>query len=136
MRTWWLPGRRDAARDIAALAGVLAGFPEAARAAFAAAADDGATLSRRSWDNCPFRRAGDYVGEPVVSVADAARVFGLPPGLVYAFVATWDELCGSNRYCTDVLRQALRQLAEQTAVGRPGAPEGPDTEDTPVLVNA
>jgi hypothetical protein len=121
MRTWLL-GRRDPARDIAALAGVLGDFPESARAVFAAAAGRG-DLSRHHWDNCPFRRAGEQVGERVGSVADAARVFGLPPGLVYRFLATWDELRGSNRYCTGVLREALRCSAEEAAgAGSLGAP--------------
>ena len=134
MRTWGLL-RTDMARDIAALAGVLVGFPEATRSAFGAAAT-GATLSRHSWDNCPFRRAGEQVGERVVNVADAVRVFGLPPWLVHSFVGTWDDLCGSNRYCTEVLRQALRAVAEARAAdsAEPAAP--PELIATPVLVDA
>jgi len=140
MRTWWLL-RREMARDIAALAGVVGDFPETTRAAFAAATD-GTTLSRHHWDNCPFRRAGERVGERVVSVADAVRVFGLPPGLVYRFLTTWDELCGSNRYCTEVLRQALRAVAEPSpagpaepvAAGPAGPEDGPTPSEAPVLV--
>ncbi|MGH8997853.1 MAG: hypothetical protein ACRDY7_00495 [Acidimicrobiia bacterium] len=77
----------------------------ARRALYAAAS--GGVLRRGSWDGCALNLAGASVGLPVRSRGEAACAFDTSPEAVRQFIEVWDRLWGSNRYCTELLRDAV-----------------------------
>ncbi len=79
------------------------------RQAMYAAANAG-LLKRRSWKGCAFNQAGSEVGELVTSPGEAAFVFGATLPVVRHFIAVWDGLRGTDRYCTQLLREALEEV--------------------------
>lgn len=88
---------------------VVRPLPAKGRRALYAAANGG-QLRRGTWDGCAFNRAGDVVGVPVHSRGEAAHAFGTTPEAIRQFVDVWDRLWGSNRRCTQLLREALEHV--------------------------
>ncbi|MGH9040392.1 MAG: hypothetical protein ACRDZ3_09180 [Acidimicrobiia bacterium] len=83
-------------------------FPAQGRRALYAAANSG-LLRRGSWEGCALNRAGAAVGLPVRSRGEAAYAFDTTPEIARQFVEVWDRLWGSNRRCTQMLRDAIEQ---------------------------
>ncbi|MDQ3943710.1 MAG: hypothetical protein M3357_00855 [Actinomycetota bacterium] len=83
-------------------------FPAHGRRALYAAANAG-SLRRGSWEGCALNRAGAAVGLNVRSRGEAAYAFGITPETARQFVEVWDRLWGSNRRCTQMLREAIEQ---------------------------
>lgn len=112
---------------------VVRAFPAPGRRALYAAANTG-MLRRGSWNGCALNQAGTAVGLPVRSRGEAAYALGASPDAVRRFVEVWDRLWGSNRRCTQLLREALEHVGlfaedELTTSPEPGArgvPEMPD----------
>lgn len=95
---------RDSRRN--PLVPVVRQFPPQGRRALYAAANAG-LLRRGSWDGCALNRAGATVGLDVRSRGEAARAFETTPEVARQFVEVWDRLWGSNRRCTQMLREAI-----------------------------
>ena len=87
---------------------VVRQFPPRGRRALYAAANAG-LLRRGSWDGCALNRAGAAMGVPVRSRGEAAFAFDTTPEVARQFVEVWDRLWGSNRRCTQLLRDAIEQ---------------------------
>ncbi len=87
---------------------VVRQFPARGRRALYAAANAG-LLRRGSWEGCALNRAGAAVGMPVRSRGEAAYAFDVTPEIARQFVEAWDRLWGSNRRCTQMLREAIEQ---------------------------
>jgi hypothetical protein len=87
---------------------VVRQFPARGRRALYAAANAG-LLRRGSWEGCALNRAGAAVGVPVRSRGEAAYAFDTTPEIARQFVEVWDRLWGSNRRCTQMLRDAIEQ---------------------------
>jgi hypothetical protein len=85
---------------------VVQALPARGRRALYAAANSG-RLRRGTWDGCAFNRAGDVLGTPVRRWDEAAVALGTTRDVIRWFLEVWDRLCGSNRYCTAMLRDAL-----------------------------
>ena len=88
---------------------VVRPLPAHGRRALYAAANTG-QLRRGSWDGCAFNRAGDAIGLAVRSRGEAAHAFGTTTEVIRQFVDVWDRLWGSNRRCTQLLRDALEHV--------------------------
>ncbi|MGH8990698.1 MAG: hypothetical protein ACRDZ7_04135 [Acidimicrobiia bacterium] len=103
---------------------VVRQFPPGGRRALYAAANAG-LLRRGSWEGCALNRAGAAVGVPVRSRGEAAYAFDTTPDIARQFVEVWDRLWGSNRRCTQMLRDAIEEagLFEDEA-GLPVPPPG------------
>jgi hypothetical protein len=101
---------RDMTRDSRRnpLVPVVCQFPAQGRRALYAAANAG-LLRRGSWEGCALNRAGAAVGLPVRSRGEAAYAFDTTPDVARQFVEVWDRLWGSNRRCTQMLREAIEQ---------------------------
>ncbi len=97
---------RDSRRN--PLVPVVRQFPAHGRRALYAAANAG-SLRRGSWEGCALNRAGAAVGLNVRSRGEAAYAFGITPETARQFVEVWDRLWGSNRRCTQMLREAIEQ---------------------------
>ncbi len=95
---------RDARRN--PLVPVVRQFPARGRRALYAAANAG-LLRRGSWDGCALNRAGTAVGLEVRSRGEAAYALDTTPEVARQFVEVWDRLWGSNRRCTQMLRDAI-----------------------------
>jgi hypothetical protein len=107
---------------------VVRPLPGRGRRALYAAANAG-MLRRGTWDGCAFNRAGTVIGLPVRSRGEAAYVFGTTPEAVRQFVEVWDRLWGSNRRCTQLLREALEHVGlfdDDERVAPPGSLEPAD----------
>ena len=91
------------------LVGVVQPIPAKGRRALYAAANAG-LLRRGTWDGCAFNRAGLEIGIPIRSRGEAAHAFGTTPEAVRDFIEVWDRLWGSNRHCTQLLRDALEHV--------------------------
>jgi hypothetical protein len=87
---------------------VVRQLPPRGRRALYAAANAG-LLRRGSWDGCALNRAGAAVGLDVRSRGEAAYAFDTTPEIVRQFVEVWDRLWGSNRRCTQMLREAIEE---------------------------
>lgn len=85
---------------------VVRRFPAHGRRALYAAANAG-LLRRGSWEGCALNRAGAEVGLNVRSRGEAAYAFDTTPEVARQFVEVWDRLWGSNRRCTQMLRDAI-----------------------------
>lgn len=118
MRTMTMGSRRNP------LVPVVRQFPAQGRRALYAAANSG-LLRRGSWEGCALNRAGAAVGRPVRSRGEAAYAFDTTPEIARQFVEVWDRLWGSNRRCTQMLRDAIEQagLFDEEA-GLPSEPQG------------
>lgn len=79
------------------------------RRALYAAANAG-LLRRGTWNGCALNRAGMAAGAPVRSRGEAALAFGTTPEAVRRFIEVWDLLWGTNRHCTQLLREALEHV--------------------------
>ena len=55
----------------------------------------------------PSNRAGTAVGLEVRSRGEAAYALDTTPEVARQFVEVWDRLWGSNRRCTQMLRDAI-----------------------------
>jgi hypothetical protein len=97
---------RDSRRN--PLVPVVRQFPARGRRALYAAANAG-HLRRGSWEGCALNRAGAAVGLDVRSRGEAAYAFHTTPEIARQFVEVWDRLWGSNRRCTQLLREAIEQ---------------------------
>ena len=95
---------RDSRRN--PLVPVVRQFPARGRRALYAAANAG-LLRRGSWEGCALNRAGATVGLTVRSRGEAAYAFDTTPEIARQFVEVWDRLWGSNRRCTQMLREAI-----------------------------
>lgn len=102
MRTMTMGSKRNP------LVPVVRQFPAQGRRALYAAANSG-LLRRGSWEGCALNRAGAAVGLPVRSRGEAAYAFDTTPEIARQFVEVWDRLWGSNRRCTQMLRDAIEQ---------------------------
>ena len=103
---------------------VVRPFPASGRRALYAAANSG-LLRRGSWNGCALNRAGVEVGLPVRSRGEAAYALGASPDAVRGFLEVWDRLWGSNRRCTQLLRDALEHvgLFAEDELSRPQEPD-------------
>jgi hypothetical protein len=95
---------RDSRRN--PLVPVVRQFPARGRRALYAAANAG-LLRRGSWEGCALNRAGMTFGLDVRSRGEAAHAFDTTPEVARQFVEVWDRLWGSNRRCTQMLREAI-----------------------------
>jgi hypothetical protein len=108
----WLYGRMVGTGQVMAGAGrnvlvsVVRALPVQGRRALYAAANRG-HLRRGTWNGCAFNRAGEMLGVPVRSRAEAAVALGTTDEVIDRFLEVWDGLSGSNRNCTAILRDAL-----------------------------
>ena len=98
---------RDSRRN--PLVPVVRQFPAHGRRALYAAANAG-LLRRGSWDGCALNRAGAGLGLAVRSRGEAAHAFDTTPEVARQFVEVWDRLWGSNRRCTQMLRDAIEEV--------------------------
>ncbi len=85
---------------------VVTPIPAAGRRALYAAANAGA-LRRGTWKGCALNRAGADLGLSLSSYQEAASALKTTPDTIRRFVSVWDNLSGTNRYCTQLLRNAL-----------------------------
>lgn len=102
---------------------VVRQFPPRGRRALYAAANAG-LLRRGSWEGCALNRAGVALGMPVRSRGEAAYAFDVTPEIARQFVEAWDRLWGSNRRCTQMLREAIEEagLFEERSGFTPAVP--------------
>jgi len=87
---------------------VVRQIPARGRRALYAAANAG-LLRRGSWEGCALNRAGATVGLDVRSRGEAAHALDTTPEIARQFVEVWDRLWGSNRRCTQMLREAIEE---------------------------
>jgi hypothetical protein len=96
----------EAGRNL--LVSVVRALPARGRRALYAAANSG-QLRRGTWNGCAVNRAGEVLGMPVRSRAEAAVALATTGDVIGRFLQVWDGLPGSNRNCTAILRDALEQ---------------------------
>jgi hypothetical protein len=82
--------------------------PQARRAMYAAA--NSGRLRRRTWNGCPFNRAGSEMGAEVTTATQAATALATSRSVVRRFIAVWDRLPGADPECTQLLREALEEV--------------------------
>jgi hypothetical protein len=110
----WLYGRMVGTGPVMAGAGrnvlvsAVRALPARGRRALYAAAKSG-HLRRGTWNGCAVNRAGEMLGMPVRSRAEASVALGTTDELIDRFLEVWDGLSGSNRHCTVMLREALER---------------------------
>lgn len=118
-RRWW--AGPDGPNPLVPAVALL---PPDARAAMAAAAQT-RNLTRGTWLGCPFQQAGLQVGREAVTVGQAARVFAVDRYIVHHFIEVWDAMRGSDGARTELLRNALAEVASWShPPAEPGYPEG------------
>lgn len=88
---------------------VVRPLPARGRRALYAAANAG-LLRRGTWNGCALNRAGIAAGVPVRSRGEVALAFGTTPEAARRFIEVWDRLWGSDRHCTQLLREALEHV--------------------------
>lgn len=104
----WSRARRAAPSN--PLSQVVADLGSGTRQAILAAAAEG-PLRRRTWDGCPFNRAGAQLGQTVCTREDVVRVFGLSSATVDRFLRIWDSFSfRDDASCTALLIAAIEQL--------------------------
>ncbi len=100
------PTMARAGRNV--LVSVVRALPAESRRALYGAANRG-PLQRGTWNGCAVNRAGEMLGMPARSRAEAAVALGTTGEVIDRFLEVWDGLSGSNRNCTAILREALER---------------------------
>lgn len=98
------------------LVSVVRDLPPNAKKAMYAAAEKG-LIARRTWNGCAWNAASKIATSGRVSAnsyTSAADVFGCSPEVVQRFISVWDNLSGTDKRCTALLKDAIDQSGIST----------------------